>query len=364
MPRRLISIRCPIDFATGCFIRLPASRRPLSVAPGGCGEGPVGRFPAADGGEYGLVAQDGGSSEVRTVAPAVPEFRIGIVGVGRVGTALGTALSDAGYPVVAFHARSVAALDRARTRFPGAFPETPAKVAEASDVLFLTVSDDMIPGVVESVVSAGVLRAGHIVAHASGRYGVGILQAVLDCGAFRAAMHPIMTLSGSDDDPRLLSGAAFGVTADPAAEPVANMLVTAVGGRVIAVPEEARTAYHAAVVLGANYLGTLVTAMLGLLETLGVDAAADAVAPLLRQSLRGALERGPAALTGPVRRGDAGTVQAHLEALAVLDHEVMSTYAALASLTVDQLERAGLAGGERSQAVRDVLKAVPVSTAE
>ncbi|SBW28668.1 Rossmann-like and DUF2520 domain-containing protein [Protofrankia symbiont of Coriaria ruscifolia] len=281
--------------------------------------------------------------------------RVGIVGLGRAGSALGTALSDAGYPVVAVHARSVTALERARVRFPAAWVGTPAAVAEASDVAILTVSDDMIRDVAGDIASAGALRAGQVVVHASGRHGTDVLHPVLASGAFRAAVHPIMTLSGAADDAGRLAGAGFGVTADPGAQPVVNALVTAVGGRVVSVPEQARTAYHAAVVLGANYLATLVTATLELLETLGVGQPADAVAPLLEQSLRNALERGPAALTGPVRRGDTETVRAHLGALAALDQSAASAYAALAALTVDQLERAGLAGVELAAGIRDVL---------
>ncbi len=294
-----------------------------------------------------------------TVAQAL---RIGIVGVGRVGSAWGTALAAAGYPVVAVHARSAAGLARARAGFPAALPGTAAEVTDASDVIFITVSDDAIPDVLAGIVHAGALRSGQIVAHMSGRYGVGILQSAYDRGALRAAMHPIMTVSGTAADANLLAGASFGVTADPAAEPVAHGLVTAVGGRVVSVPEQARTAYHAAVVLGSNYLATLVTATLTLLDELGVREGADAVAPLLRQSLEKALERGPAGLTGPIRRGDTGTVRAHLDALGTLDPAAAAAYVALAALTLSQLEQAGLVDHERGEAVRQVLLASAVRT--
>ncbi len=314
--------------------------------------GPV----VGDAGTAEGVDAAGGRPAVRTVRTG-GKPRVGIVGLGRAGSALGTALSGAGYPVVAVHARSAAALECARVRFPAASIGTPAAVAEASDVVILTVSDDAIRDVAGSIASAGALRAGQIVAHASGRHGTDVLHPVLASGAFRAAVHPIMTLSGSDDDAGLLAGAGFGVTADPGAQPVVNALVTAVGGRVVPVPEQARTAYHAAIVLGANYLATLVTATLELLEALGVGQPADAVRPLLEQSLHNALKRGPAALTGPVRRGDAETVRAHLGALAALDQRAATTYAVLAALAVDQLERAGLAGGELAAGIRDVLGA-------
>ncbi|WP_322780800.1 Rossmann-like and DUF2520 domain-containing protein [Frankia sp. Cas4] len=314
--------------------------------------------------EHGPMAGDRGFVGGRTAQTVIvtPALRIGIVGVGRAGTALGTALAGAGHPVVAVHARSVAGRARARATFPAASSATPAEVADASDVTFLTVSDDVISGVLADIVNAGVLRAGQIVAHASGRHGVGILEPARDCGASRAAVHPIMTLSGTAADAGLLSGASFGVTADPAAEQVVCTLVTEIGGRVVFVPERVRTAYHAAVVLGSNYLATLVTATLALLDELGVHEGADALAPLLRQSLDNAIERGPAALTGPVRRGDAGTVRAHLDALGAVDPAAMSVYAALASLTLNQLEQAGLAERERSEAVREVLSASAMHT--
>jgi predicted short-subunit dehydrogenase-like oxidoreductase (DUF2520 family) len=173
-----------------------------------------------------------------------------------------------------------------------------------------------------------------------------------------------MTLSGTAADADLLAGASFAVTADPVAEPVVSTLVAAVGGRVVPVPERLRTAYHAAVVLGSNYLATLVTATLALLKELGIRDGAEAVAPLVRQSLDNALTHGLAALTGPVRRGDAGTVRAHLDALGALDPETVSLYATLTSLTLNQLEEAGLVDSAHGAGIRDALVASGRDTVE
>lgn len=288
------------------------------------------------------------------------QLDIGIVGFGRAGAAVGIALTSAGHRLTGVAVRSPAAAERARGLLPAVAHLPAEELAARVDVLVLAVPDDALGAVAGTVSrdggSAGV-RAGTVVAHLSGRHGLAPLTPVLARGATRAAVHPIMSLAGLDPtaDAARLRDTTFGVTADQAAATVAHRLVADVGGRSVEIADEARTLYHAAIVLGANYLAALAGAAADLLSTAGVEDARAALAPLLRVSLDNALRDGDAATTGPVRRGDAGTVAAHLAALLAAAPTVVPVYVTLGRLAVDRLESADLLATPAAAAVRAVL---------
>jgi predicted short-subunit dehydrogenase-like oxidoreductase (DUF2520 family) len=280
-----------------------------------------------------------------------PLGSIVVVGAGRVGIAVATALRAAGADLVGVVARS----PRGRSRVADELPGVPVveAAALAADLVILAVPDDVIAAV------AADLPAGDdvTVAHTSGRYGV----AILGDRPRRAATHPCMTFAGDPTDADRLRGATFGVTADPAALPVAVALVETVGGRPAEVAESARPLYHAALAAAANHLVTLIAESADWLRAAGVDAPADALAPLASAALAGALARGDAALTGPVARGDADAVAGHLSALraAGATDAAVAAYVALARLTA---ERARAAGRLSAAGLADIARVLPPAT--
>ena len=110
--------------------------------------------------------------------------------------------------------------------------------------------------------------------------------------------------------------------------------------------------YHAALAHGANHLVTLVRDCVDTLEAAGVHPAERLVAPLLSAALDNALRHGDRALTGPVSRGDAGTVRRHLEVLTAADPDLAAAYRAMAVRTA---HRAAAAGLLPEHAAKDVL---------
>ncbi|GAB3417736.1 hypothetical protein GCM10027569_42190 [Flindersiella endophytica] len=211
--------------------------------------------------------------------------------------------------------------------------------------MFVTVSDDAIPSVVESLAASRAVRNGQWIVHTSGRSGLASLQAAL--GAVPVALHPVMTFAGTEQDHTLVEGLPFGVTSPPSARDAVEAFVAGFGGVPVWVPDETRPLYHAAMVFAANNIITLTATALELLRTAEVSAPADLLGPIFRKSLENALVLGDEALTGPVRRGDVGTIRAHLSALAAVSSpEVVEAYVALARLTASR----ALAHGTSSQA--------------
>jgi predicted short-subunit dehydrogenase-like oxidoreductase (DUF2520 family) len=148
------------------------------------------------------------------------------------------------------------------------------------------------------------------------------------------------------------------VTAAPgeeAAWSVGEALVVEMGAEPVRVPEHVRPLYHAALAHGANHLITLVRDCVEVLERAGVRPAERLVAPLLSAALDNALRHGDRALTGPVARGDAGTVRTHLRELTAVDPDLAATYRVLAGRTVGRARKAGLLPDHAADEVRAVL---------
>lgn len=284
---------------------------------------------------------------------------VGVVGAGRVGAVLGAALAAAGHRVVAASAVSDASRRRADRLLPGAEILPPPDVVARCELALLTVPDDVLPGLVEGLAGAGVVPAGQLVVHTSGRYGVGVLDPVTRAGALPLALHPVMTFTGRPEDLARLGGACFGVTAPEQLRPIADALVLEMGGDPQWVAEESRPLYHAALAGGANHLATLVNQSVDLLRRCGVGEPERLLAPLLGAALDNALRQGDAALTGPVARGDAGTVAAHVRELAAVSPDTVNAYVAMARLTADRALAAGLLRPEAAEALLDVLARRP-----
>jgi predicted short-subunit dehydrogenase-like oxidoreductase (DUF2520 family) len=275
--------------------------------------------------------------------------------VGRVGSVLGAALSRAGHRLVAAAAVSDTSRARADALLPGV-PIVPAQeVLARCELALLTVPDDVLPGLVEGLAAADAIRAGQLLVHTSGRYGVAVLDPATRRGALPLALHPAMTFTGRPEDLTRLSGACFGVTAPEQLRPIADALVLEMGGDPQWVAEESRVLYHAALAGGANFLATLVNTSVDLLRRSGVAEPERLLAPLLGAALDNALRSGDAAMTGPVARGDAGTVAAHLSELRTSAPDTVAAYVAMARLTADRALAAGLLRPEAAEALLDVL---------
>lgn len=304
-------------------------------------------------------------SEYGVTGTPPARLSVGLISVGRVGTAIGTALERRGHVVSALVARSERSRDLAADRLPQARVADQVAVAGSCELLLLAVPDSALPGVVADLAAADAFRPGHIVVHVAGAQGADVLRPAADAGAVVVAAHPAMTFTGGESDVDRMEGCSWALTSpDEIGLVVGQMLVMETGGRPVTVAESHRALYHAALAHGANHLVTLVNdaaealaasfAVLpgGAVEgdpdgVLGTDPQALArrtLAPLLTAALDNVLDSGESALTGPVMRGDAVTVSRHLDALEEVDGGIAAGYRALALRTAD-----------RSDAGRDVI---------
>ena len=287
---------------------------------------------------------------------------VGVVSAGRVGAVIGAAWAAAGHRVIATSGVSRASIERASALLPGVPLRSPDAVVAEADLALLAVPDDALPGMVRGLAAAGGFRPGQIVVHTSGAHGVAVLDAATAQGVLPLALHPVMTFTGRSEDVARLAGASVGVTAaegDETAFHVGSALVVEMGAEPVRVAESVRPLYHAALAHGANHLITLVRDCVDALERAGVGPAERLVAPLLSAALDNALRHGDRALTGPVARGDVGTVRTHLRELTSADPELARTYRVLAGRTAHRAEAAGLLAHHAADDVLSMLREGP-----
>jgi predicted short-subunit dehydrogenase-like oxidoreductase (DUF2520 family) len=286
---------------------------------------------------------------------------VAIIGAGRVGGALGKLLASAGWRVVAVAGRTRRSAGSA-ARFIGAGTPTadPVAAAARAATVLLTVPDREIRAVCERIARGGGFRRGSLVAHTSGAHTRGLLDAAGAAGALRAVVHPLQAVPSRALGVANIPGSFFRTEADRGAVARVRALVRALGGVELTLPgwtgdPQSAALYHAGAVAASNYLVTLLDYAARLLRVLGADRrhALRAVLPLVRGTLANVERLGiPAALTGPIARGDAGTVAAHVAALRERAPELLPLYALLARETVPLAREKG---GLRGRAVGELL---------
>lgn len=264
-----------------------------------------------------------------------PRLGIGIISAGRVGAVLGAALRAAGHAITGVHAVSDESRTRAETLLPDVPVLEPEEICRRSELVLFAVPDDALAPLVSGLAENVHLQMGQLLIHTSGKYGTEVFAPAAAKGCIGLAIHPIMTFTGMSLDLTRLIDCPFGVTAPATVLPIAQALVVEMGGEPVTIAEADRPRYHLALAHGSNHLVTVVAQATEQLAACGIEEPAAAIGPLLRASLENALASGQNALTGPISRGDVGTLAAHLDVLADPDipDDLRAAYRALAEAT-------------------------------
>ena len=298
---------------------------------------------------------------------------IGIIGMGHVGPVLGSALRAVGHKIVGVSASSEESKERADALLPGIPVSAVEEIVAQSDMVLLTVPDDQLGGLVNGLAELGAWKASQLVIHTSGAHGIDILEPAARGGAIPLAIHPAMTFTGTSVDLPRLIGTPFAVTAPAIALPIAQALVVEMGGEPFEVAEEDRCVYHAALNHGANFLATVVSQAKQVLATVGIEDPGTFLQPLCEAALDRALRAGERGISGPIPRGDAGTIRTHLRVLEAkaLDEDLAGegqwgqrirgtrqTYAAKTLHTLDLLEFEGQISAQVAQEIRQAVRSI------
>ncbi len=263
---------------------------------------------------------------------------IGIVGLGKVGTAMGYLLRKAGYPIVAIADMNHDALSQAQQFTGGRLCAAIPEVTREADAILITTTDDAIAAACGELAAAGAIRPGQKVIHCSGAGSLELLAAARRAGAFVASIHPIQSFAHVEGAIANIPGSTFGITAAEEIRQWAVDFVLDLDGAPFFVPDADKPLYHAAACIASNYLTTLLYMVEEIYLSLGLnrEEAIRAFWPLVRGTLKNIESRGSVqALTGPIARGDIGTVEKHLIAFQEKLPEFLAAYQALGMVTTE-----------------------------
>jgi predicted short-subunit dehydrogenase-like oxidoreductase (DUF2520 family) len=287
---------------------------------------------------------------------------VGFIGAGKVGTALAALLHARGVVVSGVSGRTLT--DGRRMALSARLaPATARKVADtvaASSIIFLTVPDDAIAPLCEEIARAGGWRAGQGVVHCSGALPSSILQSAKEAGTLIASFHPLQAFANLDAAMAHMSGSTFALEGDSALVEVLDGFVQALGGTSLRLTANEKVLYHAAAVIASNYTVTLAALASQLLvsEEIAPDVNTGLryLMPLLKGTVDNLAALGlPDALTGPLVRGDVGTVTRHLEGLEACAPDLAHLYRHLARMTLPLAQGKGQLNTSTVEALRSLL---------
>lgn len=284
-------------------------------------------------------------------------MKIGIIGAGRVGSAVAILLQQKGYQVAGVASRTRASAEQLAARLGCPVLEA-AGVARLSEAVFITTSDDAIVRVASAVAAEGGFRRGQYVVHMSGALTSKELAAAAEQGAVVLSIHPIQSFATVEKALEILPGTWFSIEGDPRGHDFAGRMVADLGGRSFPLASEAKVLYHAAAVAACNYLVGLLACSMQMLEAAGVPESTGlpAMLPLVAGTFENVRSLGiPGALTGPIARGDLGTLQKHLAALQSRP-QLLEVYTTLGQVTADVAVKKGTINREQAAEIKNLLK--------
>lgn len=281
----------------------------------------------------------------------VAKPRLGFIGAGRVGTALALCLCQRGYSVVAVASRSLSSAQRLADLVPGcAVCSSAQEVADRAEMAFITTPDDAIA----PVAAALEWHRGQSVVFCSGAASAEILSPARAADAEVGGFHPLQTFASIENAIACLPGSTFGIEAEEPLLAQLTGMAGALGGSCIKLSARDKVLYHAGAVMVCNYYVTLVKLAADLWAGFGVapNDTVKALLPLIKGTIAALEKVGlPGCLTGPITRGDAGTVHKHLEAIAEKSPEILSLYKELGQQTVPIALDKGSLSPEQAEAI-------------
>jgi predicted short-subunit dehydrogenase-like oxidoreductase (DUF2520 family) len=282
-------------------------------------------------------------------------LKTGFIGAGKTGTALAVKLSQKGCPVVAVSSRTLSSAQRLAALVPDCrVCNTAQGVAEAAEVVFITTPDDVITQVCSEV----QWRGGHSVVHCSGAHSLDILESAEKRGAAVGSFHPLQTFADVDQAIRNLPGSTFALEAEEPLLATQKELTRLLNGNWVVLKPGDKVLYHAAAVFACNYLVTLVSLALELWRNFGVSSkeATKALLPLLEGTVKNIGNIGlPDCLTGPVARGDSGTIERHLRGLETSSPTLITVYRELGLQTIPIALAKGKVSNQKAEEMRTLL---------
>ncbi len=285
-------------------------------------------------------------------------LKIGFIGAGTVATALAVGLHSKGYPVVAVSSRSQTTATNLAQLVNGCHAlSNNQDVADAAELVFIATPDDAIA----SVASQIRWHSGHSVVHCSGADSTDILLSARKSSARVGVFHPLQTFADFRQAIENIPGTTFALEAEEPLLTTLKDMATTLGGRWIELKAKDKVIYHAAAVFACNYLVTLAKLATDLWQTFSIppEQATQALLPLIRGTINNIDTLGiPSCLTGPIARGDSGTIKKHLYALQKAAPDLVAAYQELGLKTIPIALKKGGIDKKQANQLKAILRPI------
>jgi predicted short-subunit dehydrogenase-like oxidoreductase (DUF2520 family) len=272
------------------------------------------------------------------------QSKIGIIGAGVVGTAVGVVLNSKGFEITGVHDAKFESTRQFVDRIGCTAHMSPQEVSRSADILFITTTDSSIQEIVNTLVDNSALRPGQVIIHMSGAHSSEILNRAKELGAYILSIHPLQSFANLEQAIANLPGSVFSVEGDKEAYDIAVQIIETLKGTYFFIDKEAKPLYHAGACVVCNYLVTLIDLGIKLLKKTGIpeEIAVQALMPLINGTINNINNVGiPEALTGPVARGDITTITKHQDRLIEMAPEFSKLYNLLGFYTAFIAEEKG-----------------------
>jgi len=253
------------------------------------------------------------------------KYKFGIIGFGRLGSAMFALLQEAGYiPAWAVSSKGTVSGIPVHT-------EIPADPGDA-DLVLLSVPDGRISSIAGRMAEQwGPSCKGRVFFHFSGLLTSEVLVPLSDLGGFTASLHPLQSITDPESAVPALKNCIFTVEGMEAARNAAREIIDAIGAVLIPIAMEDKVLYHASAVVASNYLAALLNQASEIMSPAGLSL--EHLLPLVKGTVSNVEKKGRSALTGPISRGDWDTVKAHLKALEQSFPDLLPSYVTLGKYT-------------------------------
>ncbi len=228
-----------------------------------------------------------------------------------------------------------------------------------ADAIFITTPDDVIGTICDEISEGAGVGPGKRVIHMSGAGGLDLLDSARGTGAQVASIHPLQSFADVTGVIKSIPGSTFSITAEGEMKDWAIRIVKDLGGTPFLVSDSDKPLYHAAACMASNYLVTLMSIVEDIYRKLGMDPdeAIKSFWPLVRGTIKNMEDRGIArSLTGPIARGDSGTIRRHIKVLKEKTPELLDIYRTMGLSAVDIGLKNKTLSENRAREIQSLLK--------
>jgi predicted short-subunit dehydrogenase-like oxidoreductase (DUF2520 family) len=268
-------------------------------------------------------------------------LKIGFIGAGKVGIAFGLYLKNQGFEIYGYFSRTFVSAKKAAKITGSKAILNVKELPENIDLLFITTSDDAINKVCNDLVEENLLSEGKILIHMSGASSSKLLKKAKEVGCFIYSMHPLQAFADIEKAVSDLKDTYFSIEGDEEKLHVLEDILKTLGNPYFKLTDDQKSMYHLTACVVSNYLVTLMDYGGSLLSTIGINEKEGykALLPLIEGTIHNIHHLGTKnALTGPIARGDVGTIKKHIEALK--EHEAaLAFYKVMGLKTIELAEK-------------------------